>query len=389
MEVTGLRLTDSTITGDISVEPVSTGTYVSIESFRYLIMGPTGAGKSTFIEALAGESQKLSISKDQLAGYTQNVTVYQLVNVFQQNQPVLLVDTPGFSDTKISEIEIIDMVRKWLKAIHVDEVWRILYLIPITETRLAGSRLRSINMLKALLTPNGNPGAVIFVTTMWDTLCNERLQTRAESNFAQLRDEMCKGFFGTKDIVLTRFMNTRPSALQVMGARPFQFTLNIYFGYQHEGSLYLYRDLHERIIGALQQKHIIQLDMAQHEAQTNVELRCILEGNQREVDNTLNKFIQQLVNFGLPPTGCELPPPGCGHAHQQLRKLIAASVLPVDGEDEIMFREWKWEPRIPDDVASLDWYINGPSRMLSLKYRICRLLHDVKRRGSKWFKGTQ
>ncbi|KAF9037223.1 P-loop containing nucleoside triphosphate hydrolase protein [Panaeolus papilionaceus] len=162
----------------------------------YSIMGPTGAGKSSFIEALAGESQQLSISKNQLAGYTQTVHAYRLVNVvstiYMTPRPVYLIDTPGFSDSKISEKEIMDMVRKWMKDNHLEFVNRILFLTPITETRLPGSRRKTIEMLKQLLAPSRDLGAVIFVTTMWDTLHNERTQKRAESNFAQLRDEVCK-----------------------------------------------------------------------------------------------------------------------------------------------------------------------------------------------------
>jgi len=37
---------------------------------------------SPFIPALAGDSQDLGISKDQLAGFTQKASAYRLVNVF-------------------------------------------------------------------------------------------------------------------------------------------------------------------------------------------------------------------------------------------------------------------------------------------------------------------
>ena len=67
-----------------------------------------------FIEALAGESQQLSISKDQLAGYTQAVNAYKIVNVTHHGAPLYLLDTPGFSDSTMSEVEITDMVRKWM-----------------------------------------------------------------------------------------------------------------------------------------------------------------------------------------------------------------------------------------------------------------------------------
>lgn len=68
-----------------------------------------------FIESLTGKRGSLSISKDQLAGYTQDVRAYELVNTRIQDEPVFLIDTPGFSDTNISEIEIVDMIRAWLK----------------------------------------------------------------------------------------------------------------------------------------------------------------------------------------------------------------------------------------------------------------------------------
>jgi len=168
-----------------------------------------------FIEAFAGKSQKLSISKDQLAGYTQTVTAYQLVNVMHtildgRMRPVYLIDTPGFSDSKISEIEVVNMVRKWAEgnryaiSSHLD--WatelicsnssyycmRILYFTPITETRLPGSRHRTFNMLKKLLDDYSGFCSLIVITTMWDTVHSERTRNRAESNFAQLKDETLK-----------------------------------------------------------------------------------------------------------------------------------------------------------------------------------------------------
>ncbi|KAF9047919.1 P-loop containing nucleoside triphosphate hydrolase protein [Panaeolus papilionaceus] len=180
------------ITGDISIKPV-TGAEPEIP-YLILIIGPTGAGKSAFIEALAGESQQLSISKDQLAGYTQTVNAYQVVNVKFGPDPMYLVDTPGFSDSKISEVEIMDMVRKWLNGNQFGYVDQILYMIPISGTRLTGSRRRTIDMLKQFLAPTGGRDleSVKFVTTMWDTLHNEDTRMRAESNFAQLRDEVFK-----------------------------------------------------------------------------------------------------------------------------------------------------------------------------------------------------
>lgn len=104
-------------------------------------MGDTGTGKSTvssinilkmalsdnptphkLIEALSGGARSsLDISKDQLAGVTQEVNAYQLKNAGyvagpddHEPWPVYLIDTPGFSDTKLSEMSIVQKIKKWM-----------------------------------------------------------------------------------------------------------------------------------------------------------------------------------------------------------------------------------------------------------------------------------
>ncbi|KAF9049131.1 P-loop containing nucleoside triphosphate hydrolase protein [Panaeolus papilionaceus] len=211
------RLSRLKITGEVSIVPAATK--IPGESFRYLIMGPTGAGKSTFIEALAGLSQNLSISKNQLSGYTQSVSAYQVVNVFYKGNsayyPVYLIDTPGFSDTNISGIEIMDMICQWLKNNELSYFDSILFLTPITETRLPGTRRRTIEMLKAFLKPSNNLRMIIFVTTMWDTVRKKHTHRRSASNFEELREGIFKDFL-ENDARLSRFMNTRESALRIL-----------------------------------------------------------------------------------------------------------------------------------------------------------------------------
>lgn len=65
-------------------------------------------------------------------------------------------------------------------------------MTPINETRLPGTKRRTIEMLKALLAPSNELRTIIFVTTMWDTLHNEQTRLRGESNFVQLKDEILK-----------------------------------------------------------------------------------------------------------------------------------------------------------------------------------------------------
>ncbi|KAF9035564.1 hypothetical protein BJ165DRAFT_1562331 [Panaeolus papilionaceus] len=350
-------------------------------------MGPTGAGKSSFIEALAGNSQQLSISKDQLAAYTQAVNGYRLVNIISTGgitrHPVYLIDTPGFSDSKISEVEIMNMVRKWLRDHDLRYVRGILFLTPITGTRLHGSQWRTIEMLRQYLEPRNDIKSVTFVTTMWDKVHSKRTKERAESNFAQLRDDVCKEFFGQSSVSITTFTNTKSSALEVMDLG---WNVSVEFSSSNTSAFpNLYRDLHERIESALLEKQMIELDLAQSEAQTNADFKTIIEKNHIENHETLTRFIKQLINFGPLPLGYD-------QAAQCLRKAIAANITPTDPLLVDTFQQWAQEPNLLEEPVVDPKPSPSPeplpraSEKLALKGVLRRLLNVSKDSGSKWFK---
>ncbi|KAF9042312.1 hypothetical protein BJ165DRAFT_263661 [Panaeolus papilionaceus] len=172
-----------------TIERVSDKGIDNTKNRVYLVMGPIGAGKSRFIESLAGNDD-LQISRDQLDSFTRGITAYELINtetpwygpvngvfIRPPSEPgTIIIDTPGFSDNQISEVEIIQMVNKWLNAHNCEKIHGILYLCPITDTRLSGSKRRTIQMLKLLAGINTETqGAIIVVTTMWDRLWMLRL----------------------------------------------------------------------------------------------------------------------------------------------------------------------------------------------------------------------
>ncbi|KAF9032559.1 hypothetical protein BJ165DRAFT_1534975 [Panaeolus papilionaceus] len=359
MEIPELR--HLKIIGDISVEPVITRIPKDSWPYIYLsvIIGPTGAGKSSFIEAFEGKLKNLSISKDQLAGYTRAVTAYRLVNVLHREynppSPVYLIDTPGFSDSKIAEIEILEMVKKWSldneDAISSYLDWKtqlirsnsfyysgsILYLTPITETRLPRSRRRTFQMLEKLMEMHRFSTSLIIITTMWDTVHNKQTRNRAESNFVQLKDEILKEFLNNPSTDVIKFTNTRKSALLAIDRRA--STSSVFNEYSTSTSPLLYQDLDERIQNALQERQMIELDLAQPDAQTNANLRAILKNNQRDNHKTLTKFINQFINFGKLP-------PGCRDAAFHLRKSIAANTRPENIKHRVLFLKWAREPDV-------------------------------------------
>ncbi|KAF9034273.1 hypothetical protein BJ165DRAFT_1534101 [Panaeolus papilionaceus] len=343
------KLEHLSIAGDIYVEPVTTRIARRPAPCVYLIMGPTGAGKSSFVEALAGVSQTLSISKDQLAGYTQTVTAYRLVNVLHTQhdppRPVYLIDTPGFSDSKIAEIEILNMVRKWAQDNDLRFSGRILYLTPITETRLPGSRRRTFAMLKRIVESHWSSIEIslIIVTTMWDTVHNQRTRNRAESNFTQLRDEISQGFVRYPRTDVIKFTKTRSSALLAIDHS--FFLSSVFKDFDTSTSPHLYQDLHERIQGALQEKQMIESDLAQPEARTNPNFRAVLKRNWRENHKTLTNFIDQFANFGYLP-------PECVEAAQDLHKSITAANVCPNTKPRTLFGVWQLEPAICVDRLS-------------------------------------
>ncbi|KAF9031925.1 hypothetical protein BJ165DRAFT_1535273 [Panaeolus papilionaceus] len=102
------ELSNLKVNGEISVETVASKLRIRV------ILGPTGVGKSCFIQVLAGDVQDLGLSKDQLAGFTQHASACKLINVWIHRdgrlKPIFLIDTPGFSDPRISYLGV---VRAW------------------------------------------------------------------------------------------------------------------------------------------------------------------------------------------------------------------------------------------------------------------------------------
>ncbi|KAF9033839.1 hypothetical protein BJ165DRAFT_1534397 [Panaeolus papilionaceus] len=326
------------VTGDISVEPVTQK--LPAGAFVYTLLGPTGVGKSSFIQALAGDSQDLGISKDQLAGFTLMASAYKIVNVWFQDggkhHPIFLVDTPGFSDPKISHQGVLTAGYKLRREINNEVTHsKLLFLTPITDTRMPGTKRRTIEMLRATFESSKYSFPLTIVTTMWNTLHTEDAHHRAEQNYAQLRDDIWKAWvsicisrlmrlinfeqsFSDMGATTVRFTNTRESALEILDTGPWK---NDSHQNSVAGGPFIYRDLHERIESALQQKEIIASELFHPQAQTDVELRDILNKNNTENEETLEKFVQELLAGGSPPAGYE-------EAHYHLVKSLLGTYIP-------------------------------------------------------------
>ncbi|KAF9033910.1 hypothetical protein BJ165DRAFT_1534463 [Panaeolus papilionaceus] len=155
------------IMGDISVKPVTEK--LPDDAIVYVLLGPTGAGKSCFIQALARDSQDLGISKDQLAGFTQTASAYRIINVLFQdegkNLQIFLVDTPGFSDPKISHQGVFTAVGELQVEILNESIEvKMLFLTPITNTCVPCMKRRTVRAPQTHTSPGGDPKIYISST---------------------------------------------------------------------------------------------------------------------------------------------------------------------------------------------------------------------------------
>ncbi|PPR04214.1 hypothetical protein CVT24_013296 [Panaeolus cyanescens] len=297
------------IGGEVSVRRLDSTE--SVWGPNFLLFGPTGAGKSSFIEALAND-REMGISKDQLESFTQTVTAYRPVNIRVTGFNICLLDCPGFSDTSLSDLEIIEMVNKWMKEKGVSYLMGILYFCPVTDTRLPRTRRKTMEMLQALVNPNkavkGHEGAVTIVTTMWDQVWCERVAERAEKNYTQLKD----GEMIEKGADITKFKKTQESALAIIDNAAYNIIRGCCVAYTQanfEGKnvplmgtghgAFLYGDLISRIEGARQRQLALQLDL--QASLDDPALQLLFQKEQKHLEYLLEKYEPQLGQLERAP----------------------------------------------------------------------------------------
>ncbi|PPR06045.1 hypothetical protein CVT24_004713 [Panaeolus cyanescens] len=351
-------------TGTITARPCNEP--IDDDAFIFLALGPTGSGKSSFIEALAGPNTSLGISKNQLAGYTQDCTAYILVNAWYQHRPrkdntdvnndlqqttmgkkrpIIIVDSPGFADSKLSMQGIMTKIRTWMMhngnpmtGSTQREFHHVLCFTPITDTRLSGSKHKVLEVCKKLTRvsephpqpqahaststsrrtrprPRSRAGGLTLVTTMWDMAGhNDRVQQRAESNFKQMHDIWEDAIQHGTTIV--KFLNAQPSALKVLDTCLESYQGGTVLG-QNElwgGQPYstdLVRDLEERVIG-LGQVIEMQRDelgitslitstgvaVDHHHHHHHNEFAAITENAMKDAERDLERFAGEIVGMG-------------------------------------------------------------------------------------------
>ncbi|KAF9044021.1 hypothetical protein BJ165DRAFT_179150 [Panaeolus papilionaceus] len=292
------------VNGPVSVDKVQRRP--SIISCNILLMGPTGAGKSSFIEALGLNSAE-KISSGRLEGFTQSVSSYRLNNVQYGNAPVYLVDSPGFADTKISELTIVTMLQKWITDAG-SYFSGILYLTPVNCVRLSGSQRRVLETFQQL-TGISTSHQITITTTMWDLIHGEQAMMRAEHTFQQLKNNIWKSVI-VRGGRIDKFHNTQASALSILdealvSMQRFQGQCFAFENMVNESQLMqqctfvsnLKADLQDRIQN-LQCTCTTALSDLQHAvSQGNMPLQSLLRSQIKESKEDLQRFEKQLYQL--------------------------------------------------------------------------------------------
>ncbi|KAK7676168.1 hypothetical protein QCA50_020879 [Cerrena zonata] len=128
------------------------------------VMGATGAGKSTFINMASGGHNTVG---HELMSCTQSVTYS---NCTVDGRRIVLIDTPGFDHTYVSDTDILRIIAFQLEVVYKQGITLsgILYLHRISDTPLGATYQRNFEMFCKLCGDDALKN-VLIVTTMWGT----------------------------------------------------------------------------------------------------------------------------------------------------------------------------------------------------------------------------
>ncbi|KDR82107.1 hypothetical protein GALMADRAFT_45528, partial [Galerina marginata CBS 339.88] len=174
------------------------------------VMGPTGAGKSTFINALLQDNSmkvgnKLKSCTSDLAPTSIRFPGFPSLEPFE----LVIVDTPGFDDTFETDEEILRRIAEYLKDAHMDEklLGGVIYLHDVSIDRFTGTARRNLEMFEHLCGEDALC-KVFLGTTKWSVLVKPEI---ASSHEEELVHEYWSPLI-TKGSNVRRFEDTYESA---------------------------------------------------------------------------------------------------------------------------------------------------------------------------------
>ncbi|KAF6751405.1 P-loop containing nucleoside triphosphate hydrolase protein [Ephemerocybe angulata] len=274
------------------------------------IMGPTGVGKSTFVNNVltelgvrtkpANTSNGFKSCTDQLAHYIVDVPkLLSDIHPKVKGRRLVLVDTPGFDDTNLSDSEILRRIAVWLASSYDSKmrVGGVVYLFPIYPNRITRNDRSNIKIFQRLCGQNSLT-KIILATTRWDICPSEA----GESRELELRTNFWSDMLPQEEsegALLARLENTPESALGIIHR-----ILERYFD-QHEVA-----DMNENIDGIIlkMQDQLVKRNKILPETDAARELRRKLEelmkesrgGDPTKRKERLQRLVAQAKDLKIP-----------------------------------------------------------------------------------------
>ncbi|PVF99676.1 hypothetical protein CPB86DRAFT_283656 [Serendipita vermifera] len=174
------------------------------------VMGPTGSGKSTFINLASKSNMKVGNS---LKSCTAEVVATAPFPV--GDKWVVLLDTPGFEDTKSSDFDILDEIASYLEKTYKDKklLDGILFFQNISNTRMTNIAVRNLRIFESLC--GDDPlESVVVVTNFWGEVSDPKKGTEREQELIKDPD-----FFGQilrGGATLKRHLGTEESSQKIL-----------------------------------------------------------------------------------------------------------------------------------------------------------------------------
>ncbi|KAF9044134.1 hypothetical protein BJ165DRAFT_1528701 [Panaeolus papilionaceus] len=194
-----------------------------------IVMGPTGVGKTTFIDSFNNESYSRSdsdinfskVGHHDLSAGTQEVNVATF-KLKETGVNLVLVDTPGFDDADRSDAVVLTCIAKYLEDRYRQKEYLngLIYLHRITDVRFDAGSSNALNIFKKLYGTDGYD-KLALVTTMWNDIRPE-MKYKYEEKENELKENAWGNFLKrTNHALVARYDATdeqtkKISALQVV-----------------------------------------------------------------------------------------------------------------------------------------------------------------------------
>lgn len=132
------------------------------------VTGPTGAGKSTFINLVCGSRLEVGTGLQSCTSRVQ--TAYSKID----GQKVVLIDTPGFDDTGRSQADILRDIADYLEGAYEKgkTLAGVIYMHRISDFRMGGIARENFRLISKICGDTAMRNVVI-ATTMWEDVEEE------------------------------------------------------------------------------------------------------------------------------------------------------------------------------------------------------------------------